>query len=151
MAPQAVLIGPSAALYPYGVNNIDVIRRLVDEVWNGGRTEVLDELFAEPFDHDGRSDTVGSLRDWQSFHDHSWSGTRYEIVNLISEGDTVAMRWKVTARHTGPWLDIPATGREVSWGGAHFFTLADGKIVAMNAVAGLHAIPLALGVTLVAP
>ena len=115
-----------------------VTMRLVDEVWNGGRTELLDELFAPEFVHDGHTDVPASLAEWQRRQAGFWSGTRYEVLRLVADGTDAALHWRATAVHSGEWAGIPATGRTVSWRGAHFLTVHDGRITALHATAGLH-------------
>ena len=133
------------------MDDVDVVRRLVTDVWNGGRLELLDELFADPFDHDGRRDTVDGLRRWHAEDARSWADTRYDIVDVVAGDGRVAVRWRATARHIGPWGPVPATGREVSWDGVHIFTVSHGRIVGMAAIADRLTKALALGATIVPP
>jgi steroid delta-isomerase-like uncharacterized protein len=51
------------------------------------------------------------------------------IKDVISEGDKVAARIKMTGTHTGEFIGIPATGRQVSFTGIYFARIANGKIV----------------------
>jgi steroid delta-isomerase-like uncharacterized protein len=51
------------------------------------------------------------------------------IKDLISEGDKVAARIKMTGTHTGEFIGIPATGRQVSFTGIYIARIANGKIV----------------------
>ena len=111
-----------------------VVRELVERVWNGGRLDELDRFFADPFDHAA-----------------TWADIRYEIVSLVSDGAQVALRWQATARHVGAWGPVAPTGATISWAGAHFLTVQDGRIVAMWAVADRFDKALQLGVTLSPP
>jgi predicted ester cyclase len=36
-----------------------------------------------------------------------------------------------SGRHRAPLLGVPATGRQVSWAGAAFFTIADARIASL--------------------
>jgi len=51
------------------------------------------------------------------------------IEEVVAEGDTVGLLWRVTGTHRGPLFGIPATGRAVNFYEAGIFKLAAGKIV----------------------
>jgi steroid delta-isomerase-like uncharacterized protein len=59
----------------------------------------------------------------------SFPDLRHEIVDLVAEGDKVAVRFNVTGTHKGELQGIPPTGKKVSFGAMDFITLTDGKIV----------------------
>jgi steroid delta-isomerase-like uncharacterized protein len=50
------------------------------------------------------------------------------IVDIVAEGDKVAVRFNVTGTHKGELEGIPPTGKKVSFGAMDFITLMDGKI-----------------------
>jgi len=56
------------------------------------------------------------------------SERRRRVEAVVAEGDTVAIRWTTTGRHTGFLLREP-TGKEVSFGSMTFVQVRDGKIV----------------------
>jgi predicted ester cyclase len=83
--------------------NKATVRRLVEEVLNGGRLEVIDELYAPGL--------AAGARDWIAPFRVSFPDVRMEIIELIAEGDTVAGHFTCSATHTGTWLGHPPTGR----------------------------------------
>jgi steroid delta-isomerase-like uncharacterized protein len=58
----------------------------------------------------------------------SFPDLRHEIVDLVAEGDKVAVHFNVTGTHKGELQGIPPTGKKVSFGAMDFITLMDGKI-----------------------
>ena len=102
--------------------NKAVVRRLVDEVLNGGRLEVIDELYAP--------ELAPAARGWIAPFRASFPDVHMEVVELIAEGDKVVGRFTCSATHLGTWLDQAPTGRrfervdEVA-----IFRLRDGRIV----------------------
>jgi steroid delta-isomerase-like uncharacterized protein len=50
------------------------------------------------------------------------------IVDMVAEGDKVAVRFNVIATHKGEFLGIPPSGKKVSFGGTAFLTISDGKV-----------------------
>jgi ketosteroid isomerase-like protein len=102
--------------------NKAVVRRLVEEVLNGGRLELVDELYAPRL--------APAARRWIAPFRASFPDVHMEIVDLIAEDDKVVGRFTCSATHVGEWLGHAPTGRrfervaEVS-----VFRLRDGKIV----------------------
>ena len=50
------------------------------------------------------------------------------IVDMVAEGDKVAIRLSVTGNHKGEFQDIPPTGKKLSLEEMGFITIIDGKI-----------------------
>ena len=100
----------------------DIVRRLVCEVLNDGRLEVIDELFA--------TELAEETKRWIAPFQVSFPDMRMEVIDLIAEGDRVAGRFTCSATHLGDWLGHPPTGRrfeaidEVS-----IFRFREGRIV----------------------
>ena len=80
-----------------------VVRRLVEEVLNEGRMDVVDELYAPALAADARA--------WIAPFRTSFPDMRMDIVDLIAEGDTVVGRFTCSGTHLGAWLGHPPTGR----------------------------------------
>jgi predicted ester cyclase len=103
-------------------DNKAVIRRLVAEVLNGGRLEVIDELYAP--------ELALAARRWITPFRTSFPDVHMEIVELVAEGDKVVGRFTCSATHLGEWLGHAPTGRrfervdEVA-----IFRLREGRIV----------------------
>lgn len=60
------------------------------------------------------------------------AGERLEIVGMVAEGDTVAVRFRETGRFVGPFRGLPGqapTDRAYEIVAMESFELADGKIV----------------------
>ena len=99
-----------------------VVRRVVDEVFNGGRLEVIDQLYAPQL--------AAAAKDWIAPFQASFPDVHIEIVELIAEGDKVVARFTCSATHLGDWLGHAPTGRRFEridevW----ILRLRDGKIV----------------------
>jgi predicted ester cyclase len=83
--------------------NKTVVRRLVDEVFNGGHLEVVDELYAP--------ELAGAARRWIAPFRASFPDVHMELMELIAEGDTVVGRFTCSATHLGAWFGQAPTGR----------------------------------------
>jgi predicted ester cyclase len=58
-----------------------------------------------------------------------FSDQRWQINQVIGEGDTVVLHCTHHARQTGDLMGIAPTGREVSYDYVHIVRFADGKVV----------------------
>lgn len=51
-----------------------------------------------------------------------------EILQIVEDGDRVAIHWQTRATHQGTFMDVPATGRSVTVSGASFLRFEDEKL-----------------------
>ncbi len=84
-------------------HNKATVRRLIEEVLNGGHLEAIDELYAPQL--------ASAARRWITPFRASFPDVHMEIVELIAEGDKVVGRFTCSATHLGEWLGHPPTGR----------------------------------------
>jgi hypothetical protein len=108
--------------------NISVVRRWIDEVVNGGRLEVADEIFAPTFISHPDGGTVATVKRtaarWRSGHYPGHAA----LEDIVASGDRVAVR--IT------WHRAAHVGAGVRAGRAHpaalgmaIFRIAEGRIV----------------------
>jgi steroid delta-isomerase-like uncharacterized protein len=101
--------------------NKEIVRRYLEDAWNTGDIDAIDELFA-PELVEGIKQTIGMFRtafpDWHCL-----------IEDFIVEGDMVVNRWVGKATHNGPFFGIPATGNSVTIEGITIHEIKNGKIV----------------------
>ncbi|HEX8291715.1 MAG TPA: ester cyclase [Pyrinomonadaceae bacterium] len=119
-----------------GSDNVALIRRWFEEVWNKGRAEAIEEMFDEEGVAHGLADETGApLRgpaNFREFHGRfrgAFPGVEVLVDDAISEGDRVAARCTVRARHEGDTLGFAATSRPVEFTGMTFARVRGGKIV----------------------
>jgi predicted ester cyclase len=82
------------------------VRRLVDNVLNGGRLEVIDVLYAP--------ELAPAARRWIARFRAAFPDVHMEVVDLIAEDDKVAGRFTCSSTHQGIWRGQPPTGRRSS-------------------------------------
>ena len=95
--------------------NKALIRRWFEEVWNKGRADAIDEMFAEGGVAHGLSDESGSpLRGpaaFREFHQkfrNAFPDIVVTVEDTIAEGDQVAARCLVRGKHSGDSLGFAA-------------------------------------------
>lgn len=110
--------------------------RWFEEVWNKGRAEAIDEMFAcEGIAH-GLADQEGKelcgpegyKPSFESFR-NAFPDIRVIVEDTVTEGDKVAARCRVEGTHTGEGLGFAPTGRRVEFTGMTIIRVKDGKIV----------------------
>lgn len=118
------------------MNNSDLIRHWFEEVWNRKNSRAIREMLADDCKHHGLGgpggEAVVGAEAFEGFHASflaAFPDLHIEVVEAISEGDTVAARFVVTGTQTGDLPDLPATGRQVSFTGGGMCRLEGGKFV----------------------
>lgn len=97
-----------------------LLRRIVEEIWNKGRLELIDELISNDLiDHVDTSGLTGTgperyrtqviaLR--SAFPDY-----REEILWVVGEGDRAVVLNHASGTHEGPLRGVAPTGRKVEF------------------------------------
>jgi predicted ester cyclase len=113
-------------------HNKEVARQLIDRVFVHQEDAAIDELVA----HDFLPHTFGpmppgreGLRAGMKRAGAGVSDAKFEIHDLIAEGDRVVARLTTTARHTGTFMGIEPTGRRYSIDEIHIFRIRAGQVV----------------------
>ena len=132
--------------------NVRLVKRLDEEVFNQGRLDAADELLAPDFvDHNPMPDTPSGPEGMKRMAENvrSWFSDP-EVVDeeLIASGDKVVHRWRQAYSHSGEFMGIPATGQRVEIEGIEIWRVADGKLAerwglvdAVGILAQLGAVP----------
>lgn len=116
------------------------IVRQVEEAWDSGNLDALDNLFAPDFI--ARNAVPGmppGLQGAKMAHMGSVQALpdrRTTIEDMLAEEDYVVARVRMTGTNQGgfPWLGIPANGNRVDIQWTSIYRLANGKIVEHSAV-----------------
>ena len=111
-----------SATTPVSETNKGLVRRLVEEVLNERRLDVIDELYHPRL--------APAARRWIEPFLASFSDIHMRIDDLIAEDDTVVGRFSCSGTHSGDWLGHPPTGRRFTdVAEVYIFRIADGRIV----------------------
>jgi predicted ester cyclase len=101
--------------------NKELVRHLVDEVWNGHKAEKLGEFFGGRLLEEATEHTQQFLTAFADVH--------VTIEDLFGEGDKVVGRLLVSGTNSGPFAGRPPTGKKVQFLSIRIYRIADGKIV----------------------
>ena len=114
--------------------NIAVVRRWFEEVWNQGCESSIDELFsADGVAHglgDSEQDVHGpdEIKAFVANIRGALPDTHISIDDIFVCGDRIAVRVTLKGTHTGHGLGVPPTGRKVSVQGIIIVRVVDGRI-----------------------
>jgi steroid delta-isomerase-like uncharacterized protein len=111
--------------------NKEIAREFIDRVFVRQENAAIDELVAEDFvPHTFGPMPPGreGLRAGMRRAGAGVSEARFEIHDMIAEGDRVAVRLTTSARHTGTFMGIEPTGNRYSIDEIHVFRIRDGRI-----------------------
>ena len=116
--------------------NKALLQRWFEEVWNKGRADAIDEMLDENAVVRGLSDDPSNPligpRDFRPFHTlfrEAFPNIETVTEDIMAEGDKVAARCSVRARHEGNFLGIDATQSPVDFTGLVIVRIYNGKIV----------------------
>ena len=113
-----------------------LLRRWFEEVWNKGREEAIDEMFAVDGVAHGLGDkSAEPLRGTEAFKPFfrnfrtAFPDIQVIVEDVITEGDKVAARCTVRGKHQSDSLGFAATHRPMEISGMCITRIRDGKIV----------------------
>ena len=110
-------------------DNKTLVRRFITEVFEQGRPEAVDALSTSGFVSHGLPGTGPDVMK-QAIErvGKGLSNAKFEIHEVVAEGDLVAVRLMSTATQSGEFMGMPATGKTYTIEELHEFRLAEGRI-----------------------
>jgi steroid delta-isomerase-like uncharacterized protein len=113
--------------------NTAIVKRFIEEVWNQGRLDLIDQFFDPNYvNHNpspGQEQGTAALKQFVAGLRAAAPDLHYTIDDLIAVDDKVVMRWTARGTHLGELMGIPATGREVTVTAIVIDQFSNGRIV----------------------
>jgi len=113
--------------------NKELIRRAVEEIWNGGDYSSLDQFVSRDFVvHLSPDERVNGLEGVEQFYTEfrkAFPDLHFRIQDQIAEGDRVVTSWIAQGTHQGEFKGIPPTGNFVTVTAVDIDKIVDGKAV----------------------
>ncbi len=107
-----------------------VALRVFDEIFNRGRFEVANELYAPDFVNHGMTTDVGLKEDQEAAR--GWKAAfpdlRMTVTRLLVDGDFVTVVWTADGTNTGAGNGLPATGKTLRCRGITIWRISGGRI-----------------------
>ena len=110
------------------------MRQMVEEMFNRGNVNRLDEFMAPDFvEHEvlppGIPEGREGVKQFFAVLHSAFPDFKATIDDLIAEDDKVVIRMTWTGTHKGEFMGIPATGKRMSIGVFDIIRVVDGKAV----------------------
>jgi steroid delta-isomerase-like uncharacterized protein len=109
-----------------------VIRRIVEEVLNGGNEAVIDQLVSPSFmSHEEGMGGAGAegFKQAVKMYRTAFPDVHLEVEFYVAEGDLVVTWGTFGGTHNGPLEGIPATGKPVNVKDVDLWRVENGKLV----------------------
>ncbi len=110
-------------------HNKEIVRRFVTEALSGRNLGLADEVLAPNYVNRMSGADLAAFKGMLKGMSTALSDVRFEIDDLVAEGDAVVARWKMEATHTGSLMGETPTGKRVSSRGLTYYRLVNGQIV----------------------
>ena len=122
--------------------NKELVRRFYNEVFGNWNLALVDSVVSPQFrSHDwpeGGPTGPDAFRAYYSSIRSAVPDGRYEVDDLIAEGDRVVVRWRLLGTHQGEFQGIAPTGRAITLKGVAIYRVEDGKLMERWVVSDLH-------------
>lgn len=119
-------------------SNMSVVKRFVEELWNERNLDVADEIFAPHcITHQLRSGepVTSAARDPETLKQHvcewvnAFPDLQFTVEQSVAAGDRVASQMTMRGTHTGEWMGVSPTGKQISIEMMTIHRIEAGKIV----------------------
>lgn len=120
---------PSAAAETAGSRKA-VARRVFEEIFNQGKFEVADQIYAKDFVNHGVTRDIGlkvdqdAARGWRA----AFPDLKTQVDKVLVDGEFVTVLWSGEGTNTGEGNGLPATGRKLKGRGITIWRISGGKI-----------------------
>lgn len=108
-------------------------KRMVEEVVNGKKLEVIDELIAPNYVLHAvdNKDITGpeEVKQYFSSIHKAFPDFHMKLEDAVAEGDEVCSRFSAHCTHKGEYMGIPPTGKEIDFRMINIARFKDGKQV----------------------
>ncbi|MGA9307002.1 MAG: ester cyclase [Candidatus Sulfotelmatobacter sp.] len=110
--------------------NKAVAARVFDEIFNQGRFQVADEIYASDFANHGLHKNFDLQADQAAVHAEkkAFPDLKITVDRMVAEGDLVTVVWTFRGTNTTAGYGLPPTGARIELRGITVWRIVDGKI-----------------------
>jgi steroid delta-isomerase-like uncharacterized protein len=100
------------------------------EAWKGRDLAALHKIFAQKYAVNGVLIGVEGVKQAVQFLHSALTDISLELKEIVAEDDKVVVRWMVRGLHSGEFLGIPPTRKQLELHGINIYQIVNGEIVA---------------------
>jgi steroid delta-isomerase-like uncharacterized protein len=113
-----------------------ILERFLEEVWNQGDAAAVDGYLATRYTikHDpgdlwhGRTLSIAEFKERLALSRAPFPQERFDVVEMVEQGDIIAVSWTWRGVHSGDIPGFPATGREIAMSGITLYYFEGDRI-----------------------
>lgn len=117
-------------------DNAHTLVEFMNAVWNRGDVDAVDRYLADEYTihsdpgdpWDGAVLTRAAFKGRLVTSRAPFPDLRFDLAEVIADGDRVAIAWSMRGTHTGPLGALPPTGRPIDVQGMTVYYFRDGRI-----------------------
>src|SRR5215218_7567851 len=99
------------------------VRRLLEEGFSQGHTEVVDEVLSpnfvcyDPNSESGEIRGAETIKGEIEYFRNAVPDLTYTVEDQVVEGDKVVSRWRASGTHQGEFFGVPGSGNRIEMSG----------------------------------
>src|SRR5918912_1181008 len=108
-----------------------------EDIWNAENVAAADEILSSTFTFYPPDSPEGlrgraTYKAYVELHRRAFPNLRITVIDVLAEGDRVAVQWAMQGTHHGAFGRVMPTGAEIIVRGVDLVHIADGRIVALH-------------------
>ena len=124
--------------------NKQLVRRFYQEVYGDWNMTMVPEVVSPRFtSHDWPEGSPTGPQGFELFYSAirtALPDARYEVDDLIAEGDKVVVRWRLLGTHQGDFRGIAPSGQKIELKGIAIYRVDNGKLMERWVVTDLYGV-----------
>jgi len=109
--------------------NKTLARRFYDEILNGRKLDVADEILSSEYlDHSAAAPGLENFKTYLAMITSVFPDIKVTVEDLFADDDKVAVRLTVHGTQHGSFRGFPPAGRQATWTGMDIIHISDGRI-----------------------
>jgi steroid delta-isomerase-like uncharacterized protein len=110
--------------------NVEIVKRFIEDIWNEGKFDKVDEIFSQDVIWDGAEQSRG-LTDTKEFLNETkekFPDLHFTIQDVFGSDDKVVARWIMSGTFTGDFMGLAPNNKKFKTRGIEIYQFESGKI-----------------------